>query len=75
MAPDDAVLPVDRHAGEIAYVLVRTGELVEQGRLAAILVACERERERRIVGKRVLVGANVKPPALAETGVFRVFVG
>ena len=32
---------IHRHAGEIAHVLVRAGKLVEQRRLAGILVACQ----------------------------------
>ena len=44
------VLAVDRHAREIADVLVRARQLVEERRLAAVLVADERERNRRILG-------------------------
>ena len=38
---DGAVLPVHGDTGEIAHVLIGTGELVEEGGLAAVLVACQ----------------------------------
>ena len=47
-----AILAVHRDAGEVAHVLVRPRELVEEGRLAAVLVANERVREHRVIGQR-----------------------
>ena len=37
------ILAVDRHAGEIPHMLVRACELIEERRLAAVLIADERE--------------------------------
>ena len=45
---------VHRHTREIADVLVGAGELVEEGRLAAVLVARQRKGKGRAVGQRVL---------------------
>ena len=50
MASDDAVLAVHRHAGEIAHMLVGAGQLVEQGGLAAVLVAGQRKVQRLALG-------------------------
>ncbi len=52
MAADYAVLAVHRHAGEIAHVLVGTGQLVEQGGFAAVLVACQGKGQRCALGQR-----------------------
>ena len=49
MLADLAVLAVHRHAGEVAHVLVGAGELVEQGGLAAVLVARQREHQGRVL--------------------------
>ena len=69
MPLDAAVLAVHRDAGEVAHVLVRPGQLVEQRGLAAVLVAHERERERRALGQGVLLGAVMELAALAEAGM------
>ena len=69
MPADRAVLAVDRDAREVADVLVRAGELVEKRRLAAVLVAREREAQRHAAGQRRPAGLHVVPPALAEAGV------
>ena len=69
MAADAPVLAVHRDAGEIAHVLARSSELVEQRGLAAVLVAHERERHGLALGQRMLVGLVVEPAALAEAGV------
>ncbi len=37
----DALFFIHRHAGEVAHMLVGTGELVEQRCFAGILVACQ----------------------------------
>ena len=50
MAADHAVLTVHRNAGEIAYMLVRAGKLIEQGGFAAVLVACQGKMQRLPLG-------------------------
>ena len=69
VAAHRAVLAVDGDAGEVADVLVGAGELVEQRRLAAVLVAGEAEEQRLALGNRGPVGPA--PPAclLAAAGV------
>ena len=69
MAADDAVLAVDRYTGEIAHVLVGTGQLVEQGGLSAVLVSDQGEFEQRTLGKRALVGLVVIFASLAKSRV------
>ncbi len=69
LAADHAVLPVDGHAGEIADVLVGAGELVKERGLAAVLVADQRERERRPLRERVAAALGVELALLAQTGV------
>ena len=69
MAADDAVLAVDRDTGEIAYMLVGAGELVEERGLAAVLVAYQREGERGPLRKGIARALGVKLALLAETGV------
>jgi hypothetical protein len=54
---DGAFLAVDRDARKIAHTLIRSRQLVEQRRLAAVLIAGKREREQGIIGKRVFIGA------------------
>ena len=56
MVADGAVFAVDRDAGEVAYMLVGAGELVEKGRLAAVLVTYEGKRELRVLGAGVALG-------------------
>ena len=56
MVADGAIFAVDRDAGEIAHMLVGTGELVEEGRLAAVLVTYEGKRELRILRAGVALG-------------------
>ena len=51
----DSVLAVHRDPGEVAHVLVGTGELIEKGGLAAVLVAYKGEAEGRALGQSVLV--------------------
>ena len=45
MAADGAVFAVYCDAGEVAYVLVRAGKLVEQRGFAAVLIANQGEGE------------------------------
>ena len=69
IAADDAGLAVDRDAGEVADVLIGAGELVEERRLAAVLVAYEREGEHRVVRERIAAALRVELALLAEAGV------
>ena len=69
---DGAVLAIDRDAREVADVLVRARELVEQRGLAAVLVAHQREGERAgLRGGAARVGAVglLGRAELAEAGV------
>ena len=72
MPADGAVLAIDRDAREVADVLVRARELVEQRGLAAVLVAHQREGERAgLRGGAARVGAVglLGRAELAEAGV------
>ena len=64
VAADHAVLAVDRHAREVADMLVGAGQLVEQRRLAAVLVARKGKGQRlafrdRLAGFVVMVAGRV----------------
>ena len=60
LSADDAGALVDRHPREIPDVLVCAGELVEQRRLAAVLIACQREGQNLVLRQRpALVGFRV----------------
>ena len=69
VTPDHAVLAVHRDTGEIAYMLVGAGQLVEQGRFAAVLVARQSKGQRLAFGDSVprfvlvVAGRIVKFPA------------
>ena len=74
MPPYPSILAVDRDAGEVAHMLVTAGKLVEQRRLAAVLVPDEGQRERRArlaartLGKSALLSevrmdGSVYPPS------------
>ena len=72
MVADGSVFAVDRDAGEVAHVLVGTGELVEEGGLSAVLVANEGKRELRVLGAGVALGVFAflrGAGLLAKTGV------
>ena len=69
---DDAVLPVHRHAGEIADVLVGARQLVEQRRLAAVLVANEGKSQPRPLRQRVPAALRVELALFAQARVFRL---
>ena len=66
MAPS---LAVHRHAGEIAHVLVGAGELVEQGGLAAVLVARQCKGQGLAVGQGTLALFGVVAAAFAQARV------
>ena len=69
MAADAAALAVYGDAGEVAHVLVGTGQLVEERRLAAVLVARQGEGEHLGVGQGVFVLLVVVGCSLAQSGV------
>ena len=72
IAPDDAGFPVHRNAGEVAHVLLGAGELVEQGGLAAVLVAHQRVGQDGAIRQGMLPRLAVVLAAFAQTGVIRV---
>ena len=45
MIPDRTILPVNRHTGEIPDMLIGSGQLVKQCRLATVLIAGKRKRQ------------------------------
>ena len=69
MPADRSVLPVDGHAGEIAHVLVGTGQLIEQGGLAAVLVPHQGKGQHRPLGQRVTASLGMEFAFLAQSGV------
>ena len=73
MVLDDAVLAVDRDPGKVADMLIRSRELVEQGGLAAVLVADERIGQQRAVGKGRAAALGVEPAPLAEAGMMDLY--
>ena len=68
------VLAAHRHAGEVADVLIGAGELVEERRLAAVLLAGQGERQDRILRERVFVLLGVELSFFAEARMGVVFV-
>ena len=74
VAADDSVLAVHGHAREIAYVLVGSGQDVEERGLAAVLLAGKRKRELGALGQRVLVVLGVVFAAFTQAGVRIGFV-
>ena len=71
MASNHAVLAIYGHARKIADMLVGTGELVEQGRLTAILIACQRKGERRPLRQWLAIRLDMVNTALAKPRVVR----
>ena len=71
MASNHAVLAIYGHARKVSDMLVGTGELVEQGRLTAILIACQREGERRSLRQWVAIRLDMVNTALAKPRVVR----
>ena len=67
MVADLAVLAVDRDAREVADVLVRAGQAVEQRGLAAVLVAGKRKGDG--LALRDGLGRTAREESLAEGGV------
>ena len=66
---DGAALAVHRHTRKVADVLVGAGELVEQGSLAAVLVARQRKGQGLILRQGMLPLLGVVLAALAKTRV------
>ena len=63
---DGTALPVHRDAGEVAHMLVGAGELVEQGRLAAVLVARQRKGQGLALWQGMLALFGVVASAFAQ---------
>ena len=70
---DGAALAVHRHTRKVAHVLVGAGELVEQGGLAAVLVARQRKGQGLILRQGMLALLGVVLAALAKTRVLHHF--
>ena len=70
MAADDAILPVHGDAGEVAHMLVGTGQLVEQGGLAAVLIAYQGKGQRRAVRQGIAATLGMETAFLTQSGVF-----
>ena len=50
-------------------MLVRTGELVEERGLAAVLIARQGKGEQRVIGQRLTIRLGVIDAALSQAGV------
>ena len=70
---DGTALAVHRHTRKVADVLVGTGELVEQGGLAAVLVARQRKGQGLILRQGMFPLLGVVLAALAKTRVLHHF--
>ncbi len=68
-APDDPVLPVHGDPGEVAHVLAGPGELVEEGGLAAVLVAHQGEGQGGPLGELLPLAGLVVLAPLPQAGV------
>ena len=66
---DGTVLAVHGHAGEIAHMLVRARQPVEQRSLAAVLVAHERKAQHGIVRQGIAVALCMESAVLTESGM------
>ena len=69
MSADHAVLSVHSDAGEIANVLIGSGELVKKRRLAAVLVPCQRKSQLRAFRQRVLIRRIMIAASFTQSGV------
>ena len=69
LTSDHTVLAVHRDAGEVPDVLVGAGQLVEQGRLAAVLVSDQRKRKQGAIRKRITGSLGMETAFFTETGV------
>ena len=53
MAEDHAVFAIHRNSREISHMLSRSGQRVEKGRLAAVLISDKRKRQNSALGQRI----------------------
>ena len=67
---DHAVLAVHRDPGEVAHMLVGTGQLIKEGRLAAVLVAHQRKAQQGSFRQGIAATLRVIFSFLTQTGVF-----
>ena len=74
MTLDGTALAVHRHARKVAHVLVGAGELIEQGGLAAVLVAGQRKGQCLVFRQGVLPFFDVIPTALAKAWMLHHFI-
>ena len=69
MIPDWPALLVHRNPGKISHVLVRPGQLIEQCRLAAVLVPGQRKGQGSVSRKRMLPSLHMVLASLSESRV------
>ena len=72
MTLDRAVFAVDSYTREIAYVLIGTCELVEEGSLAAVLIAYECKSQKSPFRQWIACSLRVKTSAFAESRMLRL---
>ena len=65
----NAVFAVDGDAWEVAHMLISASQPVEKCRLAAVLLACESERQDSTFRNRIFVSLVVIDAFLAESRV------
>ena len=66
MSTDGAVLPVHRDTGEIAHMLVGTGQLIKKGGLSAVLIAHQSKCQSCTLGQRIPTASGMELSFLAE---------
>ena len=71
---DGTALAVHRHAREVAHMLVGTSKLIEQGGLAAVLVAGQRKGQGLALRQGIFALLDVVFTALAKAGVIHHFI-
>ena len=69
MTADHAILAVDRNAREVSDMLIRTGQLIEQCCLAAVLVAHQRKCQQRSFRQRVSASLWMELSFLTKAGM------
>ncbi len=69
------VLAVYCNAGEISHMLPGAGQLIEQGSLAAVLIAYQCEGQLCPFRQRVAAAFGMKPSFLSKTGMQRLLRG
>ena len=67
MSLDRTIFFVYRNAGKIPHMLIRTRELVKQGRLAAVLISNQRKMQNGTGRKRIPVSFGMINPVFAES--------